>query len=126
MNTTGHRSVAEEAGLPLLKEAFRAHTGKEPHLGAFYMGNWLTDVSQLVDPVAYASAVGKLELAIDSLVEKICDTVFAKIEKNPGWVHLLTELGLHSVMNQVKNDLFAKVKFFALHKNDPRQSDLAE
>jgi len=50
-------SDLEAAGLPLLKEAF----GKDARsLQAFYLGNWLTDVSQAVDPVAYAALRGKV------------------------------------------------------------------
>jgi hypothetical protein len=79
MNTNGHAEIAEEAGLPLLRDTF-GNTLKS--LRAVQLGNWLTDVSQAIDPVAYASAaqkssalassaVDQLRAAMDSLVEEV-------------------------------------------------------
>lgn len=62
MNTHGHESIAEAAGLPLLKEVFKGlGYGENLSLQAFYLGNWITDLSQLVDPVAIAGLRGKLK-----------------------------------------------------------------
>jgi hypothetical protein len=45
VNTEGHADVAESAGIPLLREAFGE---KDRSLDALELGNWLTDVSQLL------------------------------------------------------------------------------
>ena len=68
MNTKGHESVADAAGIPLLEEAL----GKENRsIRALYLGNWLTDVSQAVDPVAYASGSAKLAGEMDTVVDAL-------------------------------------------------------
>lgn len=64
MNTHGHRRVAESVGTPRLRQAFEELGIKDVNLNAFYLGNWLTDLSQLNDPVAgcaqkLASEVGE-------------------------------------------------------------------
>lgn len=68
MNTHGHEDVANTAGIPLLRETL----GKDKKsLRALYLGNWLTDVSQAVDPVAYWSASQKGKGGVDSGVETL-------------------------------------------------------
>jgi len=62
MNTHGHGEVAEEAGLPLLNDTFPRLSS----LHAMHLGNWLTDVSQAVDPVAYATVASKGRGAVDA------------------------------------------------------------
>lgn len=59
MNTHGHHRVADEAGLPRLKEAFADLGVRNVNLTAFYFGNWLTDLSQLRDP-SHAKAMSSL------------------------------------------------------------------
>lgn len=60
MKPQGHHSVADEAGLPLLRAAF----GNDHRaLGAFYLGNWIADFSQLVEPVAMAGIRGEIAKA---------------------------------------------------------------
>jgi hypothetical protein len=54
MNTHGHENVAQEAGLPLLRKTFNVRMGN-PRFNAFYLGNLRTDLSQLVDPVAFTT-----------------------------------------------------------------------
>ena len=54
MKTAGHRKVAQEAGIPRLTYALRTYgiaddTYPSP-LTSFYLGNWLTDLSQFKDP----------------------------------------------------------------------------
>ncbi len=67
MNTSGHHSVAIEAGLPVLLDAVNRAGKADAPLHAFYLGNWITDVSQAVDPVAYASLVRKLRCGLQSV-----------------------------------------------------------
>ena len=55
MNTHGHEEIAIEAGLPQLKEAFAGLGYDSPRLQAFYLGNWIADISQIVDPGAIAN-----------------------------------------------------------------------
>jgi hypothetical protein len=69
LNTHGHNSVAKEVGLPLLQAALQRAGKGSPRLGAFYMGNWLTDVSQAVDPVAYAALITKGPKFVNALVQ---------------------------------------------------------
>ena len=53
MNTHGHEDLAKTAGLTLLQNAFtQLGYGGDLRFGAFYLGNWITDLSQLVDPGA--------------------------------------------------------------------------
>jgi hypothetical protein len=52
MNTHGHRRIAEGTGILLLRKVFEELGSKNVNLSAFYLGNWLTDLSQLNDPVA--------------------------------------------------------------------------
>ena len=66
MNTEGHAQVAEEAGLPLLRAFFGGQNLRS--LEAMRLGNWLTDVSQAVDPVAYAMAANSGKDVADSIV----------------------------------------------------------
>jgi hypothetical protein len=75
MDTSGHEAVAKTAGFPLLAEAF----GKDTHaLQAFYLGNWLTDVSQFVDPVSVACVLGKLSSEIDNVIDRVLATTFRR------------------------------------------------
>lgn len=52
MNAHGHHDVAKQVGIPLLEEAFKKAKKGNPRLTAFYLGNWLTDFSQVNDPVS--------------------------------------------------------------------------
>ncbi|OUS23954.1 hypothetical protein A9Q99_25705 [Gammaproteobacteria bacterium 45_16_T64] len=52
-SASGHHKISE-IGEKVLKQALKdANKGKDFDLGAFYLGNWLTDFSQAIDPVAY-------------------------------------------------------------------------
>lgn len=72
MNTQGHHDVANKVGLPMLKEVFGSR-----RVDAFYLGNWLTDLSQVVDPVAFESVTQKATKWIDSALDlthfTVCD-----------------------------------------------------
>lgn len=60
MNTKGHRGVGEQGALALLERTFKDRAGGEAQgLEAVLLGNWLTDLSQVIDPVAYASLASK-------------------------------------------------------------------
>jgi hypothetical protein len=50
MNPQGHHRIADEAGLPRLRQAFADVGVRDINLTAFYFGNWLTDLSQVRDP----------------------------------------------------------------------------
>lgn len=52
MDTDGHSECAQ-VGVAILQAALQASGRKGWRTNAFYLGNWLTDVSQGVDPVAY-------------------------------------------------------------------------
>lgn len=90
MNTSGHESVAITAGMPLFKEALaRSGVDKaDAPLEAFYLGNWLTDVSQAVDPVAYSGAVGKIRCGVrgflTSILPDILKDQYNKFEQDFG------------------------------------------
>lgn len=81
MKGSGHEGVAKDVGLPMLEEAFG---DDKKSLKAFYLGNWLTDMSQLVDPVAYASVrdgIGSLDFLTaehEKLVDRIFDSFIAE------------------------------------------------
>ena len=77
MNTEGHHSVAEEAGIPLLKELF----GNRKSLQVLYLGNWLTDVSQAVDPVAYLAGTGRVKTEVESILGGIKNDLDAMIDE---------------------------------------------
>lgn len=67
MNTEGHADVARSAGIPLLQEVFGADNRS---LAALELGNWLTDVSQVVDPVAYASIAAAIRSGGESVIDE--------------------------------------------------------
>ena len=78
MNTEGHEDVARTAGIPLLAAAF----GQDRlSLDALYLGNWLTDVSQVVDPVAYAMGSAKIGATGDSVVDDLKKTATDVIDQ---------------------------------------------
>ncbi len=75
MNTAGHRKIAEDVGNNLLEQAFeRAHPGSDPRVGAFYLGNWLTDVSQIYDPVAMTNFRDKITLYFEQVTTELLNT----------------------------------------------------
>jgi hypothetical protein len=80
VNTAGHRGVAEAAGVPLLEEAIRAVDEKFGKPEALKLGNWLTDVSQAIDPVAYAGARDKAQLIIDRYLGTVMNFVLNRVE----------------------------------------------
>ena len=120
MNTKGHESVADTAGVPLLQQAFEANGQKSPRLAGFYFGNWLADVSQLVDPVAYSDVLKETKEAIDRIIDDLSTTTF--VQQADQWFHLK----LDQVLAQSKKNLFDAIDNFVLADGDPRRSRLAE
>ncbi|MGW7385444.1 hypothetical protein [Streptomyces sp. NPDC054794] len=75
MNTKGHRGVGEQGALPLLERTFKDRAGGEAQgLEAVLLGNWLTDLSQVIDPVAYASLASKVQSLVEDFVRLITAT----------------------------------------------------
>lgn len=100
MNPHGHHDCAEGVGEKELADALeRAGKGK-PRLAAFYLGNWLTDVSQAVDPVAYEAAanqvtgpVESIAAAIEGLFQELKAAAFAKVSEALGEIEDIPVLG---------------------------------
>ncbi|MEN3369273.1 MAG: hypothetical protein V7609_1416 [Verrucomicrobiota bacterium] len=78
MNTHGHAEVAEDAGLPLLRKFFGGQTMKS--LKAMKLGNWLTDVSQTIDPVAYQGAGNASKKKADAVAAEVHKATAALLE----------------------------------------------
>jgi hypothetical protein len=82
MEAHGHH-VISEVGERLLKNALQSsNPSRRMRLGAFYLGNWLTDVSQAVDPVAYRNAQRKLA-GLSSDIDRLFERM---ITDAPSWV----------------------------------------
>jgi hypothetical protein len=141
LNTKGHHSVSEEAGIPLLKEFF----GNRKSLQALYLGNWLTDVSQAVDPVAYLAGSGKVKTAVgstmdgfkndlDAMIDEITSQIY---ESTPGFLKENVEELLKSLKPDIgpyietaKQDLFENIDFLVNVPSGPiaseRESELGK
>ncbi|KAA0216991.1 MAG: hypothetical protein DYG94_02210 [Leptolyngbya sp. PLA3] len=83
MDTHGHHECADEAGLPLLRVALDLAGKQGWRTGAFYLGNWITDVQQAVDPQPYANVAAGLRSGVRSLVSAIRSL---EVIDNPGWI----------------------------------------
>ena len=106
-------------------------------LNALHLGNWLTDVSQAVDPVAYCSAslkvkgggdsiVSGVKQAIEKILDELLGTIFS-VERLPGGTKLLRPLKeeLAKYADQAKEDLNSKIDFFLGMQANERDSRLA-
>lgn len=143
MNTHGHESISNTAGRPLLEDVF----GKDNlSLNAFYLGNWLTDVSQLVDPVAYAAVSGRANRAIEeaiteakNTVDRIIEEILATLLEHVDLSKVLPgEWGLRScrsyfdqpeikpLIDQAKQSLHDAIDYFFAGRTDERSSRLAQ
>lgn len=102
MNTHGHEEIATEAGIPLLEEAFGSGSHK-PRVTAFYLGNWITDLTQVFDPVAIAHGRDK----IVEMVENSFDTTLNSIHylDNNTPLPLSTLLEKDSILRQLKKEI---------------------
>jgi len=91
MNTHGHEDVSKTAGLPLLEDVF----GKDKRsLQALYLGNWLTDVSQFVDPVAYWAGSAKVVGIVDGVKEaadNLIEIDFAEAEAEGAYLQFFEQ-----------------------------------
>ncbi|MEJ2691658.1 MAG: hypothetical protein P8166_01085 [Candidatus Thiodiazotropha sp.] len=102
MDAEGHKTISE-VGERLLREKLeRSNPSHRMRLGAFYLGNWLTDASQVVDPVAYQNVKGKM-LAYTNSIESLFDRM---ITDAPSWLQTVldTELG-RSALQDVRSEL---------------------
>jgi hypothetical protein len=124
MNTHGHESVASTAGVPLLKQTFAALGSKTPRLAAFYFGNWLADVSQLVDPVATGGGVIAAKEFIDRTIDELISTTFFKRADELLRLACIVDLGL--LVERLKAHLYGAMDYYILAGNDTRRSELAQ
>ncbi|HYF32157.1 MAG TPA: HET-C-related protein [Chitinophagaceae bacterium] len=119
MEAKGHEEIARDAGIPLLKEAFK-RAGKEflpAHAQAFYMGNWLRDLSQVIDPAATADFAVKADKAIKDYY----NWLIARM------VPLKLNTGIAEINNAIEEDkanLLLFVKRVVKTRNQGRDSDL--
>lgn len=86
MDTHGHEECAKDAGKPLIADAL-ARVGRDFwRLEALYLGNWLTDVSQIVDPVA----IGNFRSGIEPVMYRVLDGARALLQQLPEAVRYVT------------------------------------
>jgi hypothetical protein len=112
MDVTGHHTLSD-VGEQLLKDALKRSNHKPMRLGAFYMGNWLTDVSQFVDPVVYKKQAGNLKALVNAMFERMLDDA-------PSWImtalDAVGELGLltdlRKKLTQARAELIAEIDAF--------------
>jgi hypothetical protein len=101
MDTHGHEEVAKAAGLPLLEAAFNPRMGA-PRLEAFYLGNWLTDVSQVIDPKVGPKAKLKGHTLVDKVRDALLNNSF--IPKGPRLEQLADFFKLPGIVNGISNE----------------------
>jgi hypothetical protein len=70
MDTHGHEECAKLGG-EMIQAAIDSSRHPQLRLGAFYLGNWLTDVSQAVDPVAISSLRVKFRQAMYAVIQEV-------------------------------------------------------
>lgn len=106
MVTTHHHLIAY-VGEKLIKEALKRSNRQNLEITAFYLGNWLTDVSQVVDPVAYDS--------VNANVQEFLNTARAMLNQMvrdlPGFVgEPLEQLGLSNAVDAFLEELEKSIK----------------
>ncbi|MCW8930544.1 MAG: hypothetical protein OQL19_09930 [Gammaproteobacteria bacterium] len=82
MSSAAKHQEISKIGEELLKEAIeKANPGKEINLQSFYLGNWLTDFSQGIDPVAFKKFEKLLTEPLDEFSDSVLDVenAFKKI-----------------------------------------------
>lgn len=92
MEAKGHEEIARTAGIPCFLNVLRPGLAngqggddsqylwlkdQERDLMAFYIGNWLTDVSQAIDPTSFYKVVDKLESLIQVIIKETEGLAFA-------------------------------------------------
>lgn len=103
MDTAGHESVFLEAGKPLLEEAFPQAPRS---VAAMHMGNWLTDLSQMVNPVSWAAthaqAPAAIQKAADEMEKLIADALERLVQLTGKIVSSEREKRFESLVDQYK------------------------
>ena len=119
MDTKGHWECARDAGQPQLKGALDGLNLGAWRLKAFYLGNWLTDVSQVVDPVSLATARVKFRAAwnfIEFAVKSLASTsdFFTPLSERLREERVKTEAALKRLSEEGVLAENAKAIFFIL------------
>jgi hypothetical protein len=116
-------SVISTVGETALKEAIeRGNPGRKLRLGAFYLGNWITDVSQSVDPVAYKRARPHIRVPdIDKLFDKF-------VHDAPSWIQEPIEKSdtLNELRDQLRVAQARLQKYITDALNAGKDGDLAK
>ncbi|WP_198263754.1 HET-C-related protein [sulfur-oxidizing endosymbiont of Gigantopelta aegis] len=74
MSSAGKHHEISKIGEEILKKAIaEANPGKEFNLQSFYLGNWLTDFSQAIDPVAFNSIQNEITQALNFGISTVVD-----------------------------------------------------
>jgi hypothetical protein len=100
MDTTGHHSIARAVGEAYLIKAIgdanqRNADGSPLRITSFYLGNWLTDVSQPVDPRAYrdlSAGIKWVESAVGGLFNRWWNDAPSWMREAAGWIPKLDKL----------------------------------
>ena len=126
MNTHGHHDCAAGVGEPELKSSL-SNVGKgSPRLTAFYLGNWLTDVSQAVDPVAYAAGAAKVDSFINGLKSMVDEIRSLSLYQTGLGLHVINDADVVAAMEKVKTQLSEAVHLLLLDAKNGRNSPLAQ
>lgn len=99
MDTHGHHECADQAGLPLLEAALERIGKSGWRTGAFYLGNWITDVQQAVDPQPYSSVANGVRSGVDDLIKSIMSF---EVVGQPGWIHDNLGVPLTNFLGRIK------------------------
>jgi hypothetical protein len=80
MEAEKHSRISKIGEGVLTDRIAAGNPGRTLRLGAFYLGNWITDVSQIVDPVAYRRVAAKVKVPdLNALFTKF-------IHDAPSWI----------------------------------------
>jgi hypothetical protein len=121
MNTHGHGDVINEAGVPLLQQAFEAAGKGKPRVGAFHLGNWLTDVSQVIEPVGFAGAASKLRETAGRLDEALGDLMQSLFTERDG--HLIPLVFPPESRESARKEVITLLETFAAALEGPLQEN---
>ena len=126
MNTHGHHDCAKTVGEKVLKLALERAGKGAPRLTAFYLGNWFTDVSQAVDPVAYAAGEGKLQEflgTVETLLNEIRDS---KSYQLASWLGAVDDAKVAEKVEEAKNYIKEALHRLLIDGRGGRNSPLAQ
>ncbi|MBX3322703.1 MAG: peptidoglycan-binding protein [Phycisphaeraceae bacterium] len=99
MDTHGHHECADQAGLPLITAALVRARKPGWRTGAFYLGNWITDVQQAVDPQPYTNVANGVREGVDGAVKAIMSL---EILNSPGWIRNNLTVPLTKFLGEIK------------------------